>query len=61
MGTQMISVNMPICNAVSAAASRAYTPLSTATPAAMNVAPVKYAQNTCPGSQPGTSGAVAPT
>jgi hypothetical protein len=29
MGTQTISVNMPICNAVSAAASRAYTPMST--------------------------------
>ena len=35
MGTHTSSVNMPIWNAESAAASRAYTPMSTATPAAM--------------------------
>ena len=54
MGTHTSSANMPICNAESVAASRANAPVSTASPAAMKVAPVKYAQNTCHGSQPGT-------
>ncbi len=46
--------NRPICKTESVAASRAYTPISIATPAAMKAPPVKYAQNTCHGSQPGT-------
>src|SRR5206468_12806816 len=55
MGTHTSSVNRPSCNAESVAASRAYTPLSTATPAAMKAQPVRTAHATCHGSQPGTS------
>jgi hypothetical protein len=51
-------VNRPICSAASAAASRARTPTSRAAPDARKVAPVKYAQKTGLGSQPGTSGVV---
>src|SRR5437762_1863719 len=36
MGTHTSSVNRPSCSAESVAASRAYTPMSTATPAAMS-------------------------
>jgi hypothetical protein len=43
MGTHTSSVNRPSCNVESVAASRAYTPLSTAKPAAMKAPPVKYA------------------
>jgi len=45
MGTHTSSKNMPISNAESAAASRAYTPMITDTPAAMRALPVKYARN----------------
>src|SRR5436853_1736555 len=61
MGTHTSSVNMPICNAESAAAICAYTPKSTATPAARKVPPKKYAQAVCHGSHPGTSAAVSLT
>ena len=54
MGTHTSSVNRPSCSAESVAASRAYTPMSTATPAAMKAPPVKIAQARCHGSQPGT-------
>src|SRR5215510_7366481 len=37
MGTHTNSVNMPICNVESMAASRPYTPMSTAAPAARKV------------------------
>ena len=45
MATHNSSKNMPISNAESAAASRAYTPMITDTPAAVRPLPVKYAQN----------------
>src|SRR3989442_2437284 len=54
MGPHTSSVNRPSCNAESVAASRAYTPLSTATPATMKAQPVKIAHVKCQGSQPGT-------
>jgi hypothetical protein len=46
---------MPISHAETTAASRAYRPMSTATSAAMDAKPVKYAQNPGHGSQPGTN------
>src|SRR4029453_8306730 len=55
MGIQTRSVNNPICHAETEAASRANTPTTTATPAAMKAHPVKYAQPVCQGSQAGTS------
>ncbi|MGH8156871.1 MAG: hypothetical protein ACREPQ_02020 [Rhodanobacter sp.] len=54
-------MNRLICNAERAAASRAYAPTSIATPAAMQVAPKKYAHAIDHGSQPGTSAAVSLT
>ena len=45
IGIHTKSRNNAICMAESAAASRAKMPMSTATPAAMKVQPVKYAQN----------------
>ena len=58
MGTHTSSVNIPISNAESVAASRAHTPMITAAPATMKAQPVKYAQPKCHGSQAGTSAAV---
>src|SRR5215469_3570355 len=60
-GTHTSAKNSPICNAESAAASRAHTPMRTATPAVMNAAPVKYTHATCAGSQLGTIDAVCST
>src|SRR5438876_8181210 len=58
-GTHTIRPNSPSCSVDSAAARRANTPNVTASPAAMNAAPVKYAHATCHGSQPGISTVVA--